>query len=76
MTLDEILKRLDLKLGMKIIDTKPSEYRRCKDPIHTLVKNSHNGFVFEGSDGGYFPPIYVLLHLGTRFKVIENEQDN
>ena len=49
MTTNEILKRLDLKLGMKVIDTKPSECRRCKDPIHTLVKNSHNGFVFEGS---------------------------
>lgn len=73
MTVDEILKRLDLELGMKVIDTKPSEYRKCKDPVHTLVKDSHNIIVFKGSDGGYFTPLYVLTQLGKRFKVIENE---
>lgn len=71
MKLEEILDRLDLELGMKVIDTKPGEYRKCKDPVHTLVKDSHNIIVFKGSDGGYFTTLYVLTHLGTRFKIIE-----
>ena len=72
MTIDEILKRLDLKLGMKVLDKKPSEMRKCKDNVYTLVKwDSPNMVVFKGADGGYFQVFYVLTHLGSRFKVIE-----
>ena len=76
MKLNEILKRLDLKLGMKVIDTKPSEMIKHENYVYTLVKKDHNILVFENSDGWFFQVIYVLTQLGKRFKVIEDEQDN
>lgn len=75
MTTNEILKRLDLKLGMKIIDTKPNEMINNKEHIYTLVKNNHNILIFDNSSGWYFQVLYVLTQLGKRFKVL-NEQDN
>lgn len=75
MTLDEILKRLDLKLGMKIIDTKPSDTIKHENHVYTLVKKNHDILVFVNSDDWFFQVIYVLTQLGKRFKVL-NEQDN
>ena len=74
MKIDEILKRLGLELGMKVLDKKPCEMYRCEDHVYTLVKySSPNMIVFKGADGGYFQVLYVLTQLGKRFKVIENE---
>ncbi len=71
MKLVDILDRLNLELGMKVLDKKPSEMRRCEDNVYTLVKCDRNMVVFKGADGGYFQVIYVLTQLGKRFKVIK-----
>ena len=73
MTLDEILKRLDLKLGMKVIDTKPNEKIRNNDHVYTLVKKHHEMLAFKNSNGFFFEVFYVLTQLGKRFKVVEND---
>ena len=73
MTIDEILKRLDLKLGMKIIDTKPDGRIKNSNHIYTLVKKNHEIIVFKNSNGWFFEVLYVLTQLGGRFKVIKNE---
>ena len=51
MIIDEILKRLDLKLGMKIIDTKPNDRIKNNNHIYTLVKKHHEIIVFKNSNG-------------------------
>jgi len=73
MTLDEILKRLDLKLGMKVIDTKPCEMISNNNHVYTLVKMYHEEIVFKNSNGWFFNAIYVVRQLGKRFKVIKDE---
>lgn len=73
MTTDEILKRLDLKLGMKIIDTKPTDIIRNKSNVYTLVKKHRCVLVFENSNEWFFEVFYVLTQLGERFKVVEND---
>lgn len=73
---DEILKRLDLKLGMKVLDTRPNKMINNTNHIYKLVKNNHNIFIFDNSSGWYFQVLYVLTQLGKRFKVIEDEIRN
>ena len=73
MTIDEILKRLDLKLGMKIIDTRPYKMISNKNHVYVLVKKHHEMLAFKNSNGWFFEVFYVLTQLGKRFKVIENE---
>ena len=73
MTINEILKKLDLKLGMKIIDTKPSEMINNKDHVYVLVKKHHKVLAFKNSNGLFFDVLYVLTQLGKRFKVIKND---
>lgn len=73
MKIDEILKRLDLKLGMKVIDTKPSEMINNNDHVYTLVKQHHEVLVFKNSGKWFFEVFYVLTQLGKRFRVIEDE---
>ena len=51
MTIDEILKRLDLKLGTKIIDTKPNDRIKNSNHIYTLVKTRREILVFKNSNG-------------------------
>lgn len=71
-TIDEILERLDLKLGMKVIDTKPDPMLNINDHVYTLVKKHHEMLAFKNSDGWFFEVFYVLTQLGKRFKVIED----
>ena len=73
MTINEILERLDLKLGMKVIDTKPSEMINNNDHVYTLVKKNHEVLVFKNSGKWFFEVFYVLTQLGKRFKVVEDE---
>ena len=74
MTINEILKRLDLKLGMKVIDTKPESIINNNDHVYTLVKKHHEMLAFKNSNGFFFEVFYVLTQLGKRFKVVENDK--
>ena len=58
MTLDEILKRLDLKLGMKVIDTKPESIINNNDHVYMLVKKHHEMLAFKNSNGFFFEVFY------------------
>jgi len=73
MTIDEILKRLDLKLGMKVIDTKPEPMINNNSHVYTLVKKHHEMLAFKNSNGWFFEVFYVLTQLEKRFKVIKDE---
>ena len=73
MKIYEILERLDLKLGMKVLDTKPSEMINNNDHVYTLVKKSHEVLVFKNSGEWFFEVFYVLTQLGKRFEAIKDE---
>ncbi len=73
MTINEILERLDLKLGMKVIDTKPSEMINNNDHVYTLIKKDHEVLVFKNSSKWFFEVFYVLTQLGKRFEAIKDE---
>lgn len=79
MKLDEILKRLDLKLGMKILDTKPSRIIKSKDYVYTLVKERFDVIIFRNSDGWGINVFYVLEHMNTkhsRFQPYKEKEEN
>ena len=72
MKLEDILDKLGLELGMKVIDTKPNpKIIRSKNYTYTLVKDRLDVVMFRNTDGWGFAPLYVLTKLGTRFKRIE-----
>ena len=73
MTIEEIFKRLDLKLGMKVIDMKPDPMIKNNNHVYTLIKKYHELLAFKNSNGWFFEVFYVLNQLDKRFKVIENE---
>jgi len=71
-TVNDVLDKLDLKLGMQVIDKQRNKDKILKkkpnDEIFTLVKDDRSVVVFENEYGWRFQPLYVLTHIGTRFK--------
>ena len=66
MTKFELLWRLDLHLGDKIVDTKTDKIIRTTSNVYTLVEDSLDVYVFKNPDGWMLNVLYVLAHMNTK----------